>query len=241
MAEKGWSAGHLGLIKRFYRKLPVSLRGLAAVHRAKAIVQSYLLPHDWVYDGEYYSEAACATSAASASAIADSVVRDLKPARVIDVGCGSGDLLAALRDRGCEVFGLERSQWALKICHSKNLEVAKFNLESDEATMESAFDVAISLEVAEHLPASVAERYVDLLKSLAPRVVFSAAAPGQVGTDHINEQPPEYWQTKFEKRGLQIDEVLSARWREEWRHSPSVARWYWQNLMVFGAKDGEPS
>jgi len=33
---------------------------------------------------------------------------------IIDVGCGTGALLEALRDRGCDVFGLEYSEAALK-------------------------------------------------------------------------------------------------------------------------------
>jgi len=54
------------------------------------------------------------------------------------------------------------------------------------------YDLAVSLEVAEHLPASCAEAFVESLTNLAPVVFFSAAVPFQGGTTHVNEQWPEY-------------------------------------------------
>jgi SAM-dependent methyltransferase len=237
-AEAG--SGPLGRVKSIYRLLPAGVRGLAAVHRFKALVQSYLLPHDWVYDRSYYTEEQ-EVRASAAAAIAASLARDLKPARVVDVGCGSGDLLAELRARGSEVFGLERSRAALEICRAKRLPVVRFDLESDSADRQWSFDVAISLEVAEHLPPRAADRYVDLLCALAPRVVLSAATPGQRGTDHINEQPPEYWRAKFERSGFELDGELGARWSEEWRAAGTVAGWYCKNLMVFAARWPAPA
>jgi hypothetical protein len=59
------------------------------------------------------------------------------------------------------------------------------------------FDMALSLEVAEHLPISSAENFVKLLVGAAPVVVFSGAVPYQVGTDHINAQWQSYWATIF--------------------------------------------
>jgi hypothetical protein len=89
-------------------------------------------------------------------------------------------------------------------------------------------------EVAEHLPAACADRYVSLLCQLAPIVVCSAAKPGQDGTDHVNLQPQSYWIEKFERGGHhhQPDKAksLSARWSRN-----GVATFYFDNLMVFCA------
>ena len=54
------------------------------------------------------------------------------------------------------------------------------------------FDLVQSLEVAEHLPKTSAERFVQTLVTHGTRVLFSAAIPGQGGENHINEQPLEY-------------------------------------------------
>lgn len=137
-----------------------------------------------------------------------------------------------MRERQCEVFGLEYSEAGLAYCRRRRLDVAKFDLELDSFTPNRTFDTAVSMEVAEHLPETVADRYVDLLSSLAPWIVFTAAAPGQGGTDHVNEQPASYWIDKFQARGFCFVEDRSHEWREEWEKSGDVADWYYKNLMI---------
>ena len=45
--------------------------------------------------------------------IADQVVAEIKPRRVLDVGCAKGFLVEALRDRGVEAFGIDVSEYAI--------------------------------------------------------------------------------------------------------------------------------
>jgi SAM-dependent methyltransferase len=197
------------------------------------MAQSYLLPHDWVYDSEYYNETVDGAARASAPIMAQTIAQELHPRHVIDVGCGTGALLESLRNLGCEVVGLEKSTAAIKMCKERGLDVHDFDLESGTNPMNRSFDVAVSMEVAEHLPQSVDERYIDLLTSLGETVVFTAAPPGQGGTDHINEQPPEYWFAKFERRGFHFNRALSDRWRSDWQATGKVQDWYYKNLMLF--------
>jgi 2-polyprenyl-3-methyl-5-hydroxy-6-metoxy-1,4-benzoquinol methylase len=51
-----------------------------------------------------------------------------------------------------------------------------------------AFDLVISLEVAEHLPESAADAFIDSLVRHGDVILFSAAIPFQGGHRHINEQ-----------------------------------------------------
>jgi SAM-dependent methyltransferase len=187
--------------------------------------------HDEIYDQAYYERSA-REKRVTMKHIAESIVRDVSPETLVDVGCGGGFLLSALRERGVECFGLEYAQAGIDICRRAGLDVQQFDLEHDTFTGGS-FDAAVSMEVAEHLPASVADRFVGLLTSLAPTVVFTAARPGQVGTDHVNEQPPEYWIDKFAVRGFAPQQALAATWQAEWERR-SVIACYWENLMVFG-------
>ncbi|HUT01569.1 MAG TPA: class I SAM-dependent methyltransferase [Phycisphaerae bacterium] len=200
-------------------------------------IKRRVLWHDAIYDKKYYARNVESSASRSASTIADSIMADLAPQRVIDVGCGTGALLSVLRDRGCEVEGIENSSAALEYCRDRHLDVTRLDLESDVLDHPGTFDVVISMEVAEHLPEKVASRYVGLLASLGSAIVFTAATPGQGGTDHVNKQTPLYWIRKFQSCGFTHDELLSTRWRETWRASSLVERFYWKNIMVFRHTD----
>jgi len=216
------------IIKGAYRKLvPAYIRQSAAVEKMKR-----LLPHNAIYDAGYYSEHVEGPAAASAGIIATSIIVEFKPSSVIDIGCGTGAMLAALRDCGCDVVGLEYSKAGLAYCRARNLNVIKFDLEKDVFVGSRTFDVAISMEVAEHLPESVAGRYVALLSQVARVVVLTAAHPGQRGNDHVNLQPRSYWVSMFQRQGFTLDEDTTERWRSRWQ-ADGVARFYCENLMLF--------
>jgi SAM-dependent methyltransferase len=191
-------------------------------------------PHDEVYNTEYYAKHD-EGSRRSAAVIAEAIQTQFHPATVIDVGCGSGAMLLALRERGIIGRGLEYSEAGIEFCRARDLDVVKFDLESG-AEFEGTADVVVSTEVAEHLPERCADRYVDLLCRAAPAVVFTAAPPGQGGLDHINEQPNSYWITKFQDRGFSLRQEVTEAWRTSWAKR-GVERWYSENIMVF-ERDG---
>ncbi|MCB5426574.1 methionine biosynthesis protein MetW [Altererythrobacter sp. CC-YST694] len=75
-------------------------------------------------------------------------------ARVLDVGCGDGSLMAALRDgRGVDARGLELSPEKVELCVSKGLSVIQGDANRDLAEYpDGAFDYAIlsqTLQTAE--------------------------------------------------------------------------------------------
>lgn len=213
----------------------------AAIRRSSVVVslKQRLLGHDGIYDAGYYESTVEGPAVRSAGTIADSILEEFDPKSVVDVGCGTGALLLALRERGCEVFGLEYSKAALEYCWGRGLRVQRFDLERDALDHAPTFDVAISMEVAEHLPEAIADRYIGLLTRLSHQIVFTAAQPGQGGSDHVNEQPRAYWIEKFTLRGFSLDGAITDRWRETWRASGRVESWYSDNLLVF--KTSRPS
>ncbi len=85
---------------------------------------------------------------------------------------------------------------------------------------------------AEHVAAGSADRLVDLVTAIAPRVAFTAAPPGQGGVGHVNEQPPEYWIERFAARGQVWLAADTAALREEWR-ARGVVSWLVTNLLIF--------
>ncbi len=187
--------------------------------------------HDQVYGEEYFAFVE-RTTKASAEAVADSIVKDCRPASVLDVGCGTGTLLACLRERGLRVRGVEYAEAALRACRDRRLDVAKVDLAAEPAPDLGTADLAVSMEVGHQLPPSAADRYIDLLCRVADTVVFSSETPGGGDQLPLNEQPHRYWIGKFAARGFTFDEALSRRWRADWK-ARGTAHWFYRNVMVF--------
>lgn len=116
---------------------------------------------------------------------------------VVDIGCGLGTWLAEFRDRGIRnVRGVD-GDWvdAQQLAIPWHLFTA-MDLRHPWR-LAAPFDLALCLEVAEHLPEKYANGLVTFLTTLAPVIFFSAAYPGQGGHYHENEKSTEYWQGKF--------------------------------------------
>lgn len=74
--------------------------------------------------------------------------------RVIDIGCGRGDLLGAMRIVGCECHGVERSEFPTDE-QTQGIRFYKVNVE-DVGFEPDYFDLAVLWHVAEHLPQPLA-------------------------------------------------------------------------------------
>ena len=95
------------------------------------------------------------------------------------------------------------------------------------------YDLALSLEVAEHLPLKSAPIFVKNLVSLSDNILFGAAYPMQGGVDHINEQPHTFWARLFIEEGfLPFDLFRSHMWG-----NPSIPFWYQQNTFLYVKKN----
>lgn len=172
------------------------------------------------------------TQVPSARSVVPFLAGLIKPSSVVDVGCGRGFWLSEFAHHGAEqVFGVD-GPWA----PVDKLAISGENFKScnlDEAIrLERKFDLAISLEVAEHLPAERAESFVRDLCNLAPAVFFGAAIPGQGGLNHYNEQWPSYWAALFGACGYTAyDVVRPAFWSNQ-----DVTWWYKQNTALYVEK-----
>lgn len=166
---------------------------------------------------------------ASANVVLTLLLELLAPQSIVDVGCGTGTWLQVACEKGIDdVLGLD-GPWV----DPDALEIpAESFLAADLAAppeLDRVFDLVLSLEVAEHLPPSKAEDFVDHLTALGPMVVFSAAVPGQGGSGHTNEQWPEYWSELFARRGYEAVDCL----REVLWNNDDVEWWYSQNVLLF--------
>lgn len=146
----------------------------------------------------------------------------------IDLGCGVGTWLSVAREYGIsQIYGFD-GDWVPE----KYLRIPKSCFTRSDLGV--AFpqaprvDLAICLEVAEHLPEASADGLVAFLTGHAQYVLFSAAPPGQTGDGHINEQWPDYWAKKFLLQNfLPMDVIRKYIWTES-----AIPFWYRQNIFL---------
>ena len=186
------------------------------------------------YDRKFYRYAHGTARPAADTVL--SILFDVTTIRsVVDVGCGMGTWLEAARKLGAEeVLGID-GPWLGD--EDRLLGDGFFLVRNLEEKIDTAskFDLAISLEVAEHLSAERADGFVEDLCSMSDLVLFSAATPGQGGMHHINEQWQSYWARRFQGQGYgAYDFVRDSIWSRE-----EIPVWYKQNIVVYSRAGSE--
>ncbi|KRA46183.1 class I SAM-dependent methyltransferase [Devosia sp. Root635] len=151
--------------------------------------------------------------------------------RVADIGCGTGTWLAAALEAGTEAtFGIEGDWVTPAMLDDARIAFAPQDLEKRFAG--PRVDLALSLEVAEHLSPARADSFVADLVALAPAVLFSAAIPGQGGVGHLNEQWQSWWAERFAAHGYRAYDVIRpAIWTDD-----AIPAWYRQNVVLYLAE-----
>jgi cyclopropane fatty-acyl-phospholipid synthase-like methyltransferase len=165
----------------------------------------------------------------SAAATIPFVLNLIQPKSVVDVGCGVGTWLSVFKENGIQnCLGIDGSYVDPNMLMIPPTEFLAHDLKKP-ILVDRAFDLVVSLEVAEHLPHENAETFIDSLTRLGNAILFSAAIPHQGGSGHINEQWPEYWVELFSQKGyVAIDCLRHMLWDIN-----SVEAWYAQNIFIF--------
>jgi len=164
------------------------------------------------------------SSIRSASIVAPAVHEIVSASSVVDVGGGEGWWGAEFARLGARTVSIDEGA-ATEL--APGVEHVSHDLRRGLPEGIGRFDLALCLEVAEHLEPRAGERLVAALRSLSSVVLFSAAIPGQGGQGHLNEQWPGYWVDRFEQCGFSCSAAL--RWR--FWSDDRVASWYRQNLL----------
>lgn len=165
----------------------------------------------------------------SAVRILKALFEYVQPQSALDVGCGLGTWLRVASELGVQdIQGLEGSWLDTRLLQIDPARVKILDLERS-FDLDRRYDLAICLEVAEHLSPVAADPLVAGLTAHADIVLFSAAIPFQGGHHHVNEQFPDYWSERFARHGFSAIDCLRPRiWDDE-----EILWWFRQNVLVF--------
>jgi SAM-dependent methyltransferase len=181
------------------------------------------------YDKSFYSHMDKGSSS-SARIILAEIARHVPFHSIVDIGCGEGSWLRAaleLRPNLNRAVGID-GPWTKPYHGGMAAEFIYHDL-SDSLPKLPAFDLAVCVEVAEHLPASRTKGLISDLARLSDVVLFSGAIPGQSGTGHINERWAAEWYEEFKSQNFDAYDLLRpGLWTKQ-----GVSPWYAQNVFLF--------
>jgi cyclopropane fatty-acyl-phospholipid synthase-like methyltransferase len=182
-----------------------------------------------VYDYDFYKDRHQKTvySAEKVLSLIFAVLPEVHSA--VDFGCGVGSWLSVVRENGVrEVLGLDGPWVNQGLLEISAQEFQQVDFE-EFIDLEKKFDLAITLEVAEHLSEKSAPSFVKSLTKASDFILFSAAIPFQGGRGHINMQWQDYWVNLFADRGFVVlDFVRKQIW-----HETQIPVHYRQNTLMF--------
>lgn len=187
------------------------------------------MPNKEVYTHGFYDDQAMASHRSAERVLQHMLSLFPSIQSVIDVGCGTGSWLSAAKNIGIDkIYGMEGSLAAKDM-----LMIPDDNWHAVDVTKPfncgQRFDLAMSLEVAEHLPFEKHGVFIENIIQHSDLVLFSAAIPYQGGTGHQTENWPSYWAQLFSSKGFRCYDLLRHRiWNQR-----GINFWYKQNLLVF--------
>jgi len=155
--------------------------------------------------------------------------------RVLDLGCGRGEALALMRDRGIGARGVDSNEQMIGICVEKGLDVTQGDLFEHLAAVEPAsLDGVVSFHVIEHLPPAELDRLIRLAwRGLQPGGILIFETPNPLSLvvaarnfwiDPTHRRPvhPETLELLFRLAGFEGVERFDLRPFPEKDHLPAV-------------------
>lgn len=153
------------------------------------------------------------------------------PKTFLDIGCGPGHLPKLAARLGVTSMGVDLyvEPFDDLLCCLLRVDITDDNL----GYIERDSELVVCWEVAEHIERRYANRLCDIIaRHTLNTLLFSAAVEGQGGSGHVNERTHQYWADKFQRRGLEVDSMLTTNLRRVFRQVAAPAWWYGQNLLV---------
>ena len=146
-----------------------------------------------------------------------------KGSRVLDLGCGNGELLAYLRDtRQCSGYGVEINDANLLACAQRGVNVIQLNLEEGLALFEDqSFDIVLQLDTLQHLRNT-------------EKMLRETARVGRVGI--VSFPNFAHWPNRLQIAAgrMPVTRVLPYQWYD----TPNIRVGTYADFEVLARKDG---
>ena len=146
-----------------------------------------------------------------------------KGSRVLDLGCGSGEFLAYLRDtRQCTGYGIEIADANVLACTQRGVNVVQLNLEEGLALFEDqSFDVVLQLDTLQHL------RHTE-------KMLRETARVGRIGI--VSFPNFAHWPNRLQVMAgrMPVTRVLPYQWYD----TPNIRVGTYADFEVLARKDG---
>ena len=143
--------------------------------------------------------------------------------RVLDLGCGDGELLSLLqRERGCSGYGIEIDDANVLACHRRGVDVIQLNLEEGLSLFEDqSFDVVLQLDTLQHLRNT-------------EKMLRETARVGRIGI--VSFPNFAHWPNRLRVATgrMPVTRVLPY----EWYDTPNIRVGTFADLEVLARKDG---
>jgi methionine biosynthesis protein MetW len=153
------------------------------------------------------------------------LIAELVPpgSRVLDLGCGNGELLAHLRDvRQCSGYGIEIADANVLACTQRGVNVIQLNLEEGLALFEDqSFDVVLQLDTLQHLRNT-------------EKMLRETARVGRIGI--VSFPNFAHWPNRLHVVGgrMPVTKVLPYQWYD----TPNIRVGTYADFEVLAQKDG---
>lgn len=142
----------------------------------------------------------------------------------VDIGCGNGKYVMNFMANGIQCEGYDGSPLTPELTLGQ-CEVMDFS----EPVDIGRFDLVLSLEVGEHIPANYEQIYLDNLCNATTKfLLISWATEGQYGIGHVNCHANSYIINELKPRGF-----LYVRWFSELLREETSLPWFKNTLMLF--------
>ena len=186
-----------------------------------------------IYTDAWYKKRLMGRVENSAAIMVPDIIKEFAPRDLIDFGCGACNFANRFSKRGLRpVVAVDGPSHSAKYSAPEVISVVH-DLRHP-FRLGRRFDMVFCVEVIEHVEPKFEDEVIKTLINHTERYVLLTAAPeGQGGRHHVNCKPTRYWKDKFIGKGFRHKREIVERLKVKWEKSGKVARWYYQNLMVF--------
>lgn len=181
--------------------------------RVKNLIYSILVAPRRRYDPRAFGDAYFSSAASEPDvARARRYIEFFRPGSVVDVGCGTGNLVWGFRRSGVEARGIELSPDAIRQSAKEVRPFLQLGDVLDTGLPDESFDLVTCIDVLEHIPPPDSDQAIGELHRIARRHVLLHVclwSEGNASRDptHVNLRSRRYWTGKLRRRGYELIEV----------------------------------